>query len=562
MQFSYPMGMRYALVAALSLPLAAQFASLAVTDDGRLYFSTQLRHEPLAPSDGRSKIFRFENGAFALHGDAGPRAESVPSFFDLQAIWPVVSGDGSITGYGVSRPCMSGSCGLAGLPRTTFRFRGAPIPDQLTDYVALSRNGAYLAVAANAFNGARIINTGTGAVIELPRERRLPANLFAISNGGSFIAFEFTPCATRGNGEAGRLLLYALDPKTEPLEIASCANDARLSPDARFIALERWTGERLELVLTGGKGEDPRVLASAASSTYRFRSAFANDGAMIWIEAARVMQLVPGGEPQVLFDRPAREAVLSGDGQTAWIVSNAGELLRITTSSRIVETIAPPTPVHYTDTLTGSPGSVAHLDSLSNLAGVEVSSEGVSFPVTKATEFRTSVQIPWEFPAVERPVPMLIRGPGNPFFRSIAFTPFSRSAVRFERDIRPPAYSNQLQAAHQDFRGVVTSRDPAVAGETIHIFARDMGPVDKPLRTGEAAPIAEPARVTTPMACYLLHHDSGRFEGLVVPFAGLSGGSVGVYQIDVTIPANWPAGPSVVSCVMNDALDSAVIEIR
>lgn len=556
------MDMRYALVAVFALPLAAQFASLAVTDDGRLYFSTQLRHDSLAPTDDRSKIIRLENGALALHGDAGSRVESLPAFFDLQAIWPVVSGDGSITGYGVSRPCMSGSCGLSGLPRTTFRFRGAAIPDQLTDYVSLSRNGAYLAVAANAFNGARIINTGTGATVELPRERRLPANLFSISDSGSYLAFEFTACVTRGNGEAGRLLLYALDPKAEAVEIASCTNDARLSPDTRFIAMERWTGERLELVLTGGKGENPRVLASAAASSYRFRSAFANDGAMIWIEPSRVMHLLPGGEPQILFDRPAREAVLSGDGQTAWIVSTAGELLRITTSSRAVETVVPPTPVHYTDSVSGAPGSVAHLDSLSKLAGVEVLAEGLSFPVTKATEFRTSVQIPWEFPAVDRAVPMVIRGPGNPFFRSISFTPFSRSVVRFERDLRPPAFANQLQAAHQDFRGVVSSRDPAAAGETIHIFARDMGPVDKPLRTGEAAPIEEPARVTTPMACYLLHRDSGRYEGLVVPFAGLSGGSVGVYQIDVTIPVDWLAGPSVVSCIMNDVLDSGVIEVR
>jgi hypothetical protein len=55
-------------------------------------------------------------------------------------------------------------------------------------------------------------------------------------------------------------------------------------------------------------------------------------------------------------------------------------------------------------------------------------------------------------------------------------------------------------AGHEDFRGQVTKRIRR-PGETIHVFARNMGPVDRPVRTGEKAPIDPVARHD--MACYL-----------------------------------------------------------
>ena len=123
----------------------------------------------------------------------------------------------------------------------------------------------------------------------------------------------------------------------------------------------------------------------------------------------------------------------------------------------------------------------------------------------------------------------------------------------------------QPQIAHQDFRGIVTSENPARPGETLHVFARNLGPVDQPIRTSEISPTSPPASVTTPFACYLFESGLVKSRGVDVPFAGLSGGLIGVYQIDVTIPANWASGKARLLCTKDKAApfdrDEAEIEI-
>jgi uncharacterized protein (TIGR03437 family) len=134
--------------------------------------------------------------------------------------------------------------------------------------------------------------------------------------------------------------------------------------------------------------------------------------------------------------------------------------------------------------------------------------------------------------------------------------------IQFERDFLAPVAPAPLQMAHQDFRGVVTADDPALPGETVHLFATNMGPVDRPVATGEPGPSPEPARVTLAFACYVREIDpGGRVVGVEVPFAGLAGGVVGVYQIDITIPRDWPPGRAAVSCRADPASDSGLIHV-
>jgi uncharacterized protein (TIGR03437 family) len=129
--------------------------------------------------------------------------------------------------------------------------------------------------------------------------------------------------------------------------------------------------------------------------------------------------------------------------------------------------------------------------------------------------------------------------------------------VTLERDVTVGRESAPLQMAHQDFRGLVTDEDPALPGETVHLFASNLGPVNRALKTGERSPFEPLARITTPFSCYLHEQRSGgRVEGAVVPFVGLSPGSVGVYQIDVTIPENWSPGRTVVQCRIDSFDDS------
>jgi uncharacterized protein (TIGR03437 family) len=40
-------------------------------------------------------------------------------------------------------------------------------------------------------------------------------------------------------------------------------------------------------------------------------------------------------------------------------------------------------------------------------------------------------------------------------------------------------------------------------------------------------------------------------RGLELPFVAYAPGMIGVYQVDVTIPADWPAGEHLLTCESN-----------
>ncbi len=81
---------------------------------------------------------------------------------------------------------------------------------------------------------------------------------------------------------------------------------------------------------------------------------------------------------------------------------------------------------------------------------------------------------------------------------------------------------------------------PTKAGETLILWAIGLGATNPPVDTGAAAPLNPPAvAVKTPVV-------SGLY-GTIPSFAGLSGGSAGLYQVIVTVPAGLPKGNSYVS---------------
>jgi len=90
----------------LSLPLCAQFDNLVTTDDGStLLFQSQWR---LAGSgDGSlSKIYRWDSHGFAtVFSPVNPGLVSPPS-----ATSPVITGDGTISGYLKYAGCAGSAC--------------------------------------------------------------------------------------------------------------------------------------------------------------------------------------------------------------------------------------------------------------------------------------------------------------------------------------------------------------------------------------------------------------------------------------------------------------------
>jgi uncharacterized protein (TIGR03437 family) len=540
----------YALVlVASSLP--AQYFDLAVTDDGRLYFSTPLS---TGTENARLKVYRFAGAGLELFATGTP--DDNP--FGSTAGAPLASGDGSITGWALSLPCAGGSCGLAALPRVFYQLQGAGVETLTANTLQISRNGRFL--LASTFD-ARV------RLIELPSQRAIELGQFIGLAGAQSIAD--TGAALMRDARLTPVLLFHPS-NGEPRAIPGSegALSGILSPAADRIAYERSRDGRVELVLTDPQGIAPAILASAPPR-FSYQPRFANDGTLLFIDPDRQPAILPRGEaPRRLttVEGGVQRAVLSGDGQTAWLASDNGQLLRVRIAGAAVEEVVPATPYVAPGGLFGSPGSVVRFTG----SGIDESTrfrvDDLPMPIAALGPQLAYVQIPWEYPSRAVARPLIVQGSKSPFRQQFSFTPSARPTVTFERE----GLNQTLLAAHQDFGDLVAPSDPAAAGETIHVFARNMGPVDRPVATGERSP-DPPARVTTPLACYLFEvaqdGTPSHPQGLVVPFAGVSPGMIGIYHIDVTIPADWRAGRGLLQCHMDSGDvffhgDSVTIDVK
>jgi uncharacterized protein (TIGR03437 family) len=544
----------------LASSLPAQYFDLAVTDDGRLYFSTSLS---TGTENARSKIYRLSGTRLELFATGTP--DDNP--FGSTASAPLVSGDGSITGWALTLPCSSGSCGLAAVQRVFYQLQGAGMDTLPANVLQISRNGRFL--LASTFD-LRV------RLIELPSQRATDlgqgivlAGLQSIANNGAALMLD--------SRSVSRLLYRPPDGDTRPISGSEGVRSGILSPAGDRIVYERSRDGRLDLIASDTRGSAPAVLASAPADLavpwpilrFGYQPRFANDGTLIFIDPDGQPTLVsPGGTPRRLTNVEAgvERAILSGDGQIAWLASYSGQWLRVRVADANVEEVVPPTPYVAPGGSFGSPGSVIRFTGVGIDRNTRFRVDDVEMPIAALGPQVAYAQIPWEYPLQAPARPLTVRGPKSPFVQQFSFTPFPRPTISFERD----AMNQAPLVSHQDFRTLVDTANPAVAGETIHVFAKNLGPVDRPVATGEPSP-DPPARVTTPLACYLFEVEAdappSRPQGLVVPFAGLSPGMVGVYHLDVTIPANWRTNRGLLQCQLDpgDGFfhgDSVTIDVK
>jgi len=115
---------------------------------------------------------------------------------------------------------------------------------------------------------------------------------------------------------------------------------------------------------------------------------------------------------------------------------------------------------------------------------------------------------------------------------------------------------NRAIVTHLD-GSLVTRQNPASPNETVVIWGTGIGPVDVEQKSGEPASATSLARTRiTPRitvagsACNVL-------------FAGLTPGFTGLYQMNVTLPANLPSGDQPLVVTSNGiASNAAVVAIR
>lgn len=137
-----------------------------------------------------------------------------------------------------------------------------------------------------------------------------------------------------------------------------------------------------------------------------------------------------------------------------------------------------------------------------------------------------NVQIPWELEGLtSAQLAVHIAGISVPY--TIPIAPYLPALF---------AYGDHLAVAQDKDYQLVTASNAAQRGQDIILYANGLGAVDNPPQSGEATPLEGLARTLVPPTVTI--------GGVAaeVQFSGLTPGSIGLYQINVTVPPNAPVG--------------------
>lgn len=179
-----------------------------------------------------------------------------------------------------------------------------------------------------------------------------------------------------------------------------------------------------------------------------------------------------------------------------------------------------------------------------SMAGVSVSfdASGVSVPgrLSYVSDGQVNAQIPWEL-RDKSSVQMKVTVWDIPSaLYTLQLNTYSPAIFEYT----DPGASGQLAASLDANYALITPANPARRGQPIQLYANGLGPVDPQPASGEPSPGAEPLSRTTTNPTVTI---GGRPAQVL--FSGLAPFFVGLYQLNVTVPADAPTGvqPVVIS---------------
>ncbi len=159
------------------------------------------------------------------------------------------------------------------------------------------------------------------------------------------------------------------------------------------------------------------------------------------------------------------------------------------------------------------------------LSGTSLSVAGIAAPMLYADSAQINAQIPWEASAGTASV-VLNNGASAAAAIPVSMAQFAPGLFSLDS-----GNSTALAALHTADNRPVTASSPARPGEFIAFFATGLGSVSPQVLTGRPAPASPPATtVTKPLVTI------GGAPAEVI-FSGLSPGFVGLYQLNIQIPA-------------------------
>jgi uncharacterized protein (TIGR03437 family) len=181
------------------------------------------------------------------------------------------------------------------------------------------------------------------------------------------------------------------------------------------------------------------------------------------------------------------------------------------------------------------------------LGGVQVLVNGTPVPLFYVDANQADIQVPFGMTAGQMTVQVVRNGqPGNQISApvdSIAPQLFALNSLPAAPDSSP--YGIVINATDGTLAlpsNLGVPAHPAHRGDIVTIYALGLGPVSPSVGTGTGAPAAEPlARTANTVEVFF----GGGFitpSAAVPAYAGLAPNYVGLYQINVTIPADAPIG--------------------
>ncbi len=176
----------------------------------------------------------------------------------------------------------------------------------------------------------------------------------------------------------------------------------------------------------------------------------------------------------------------------------------------------------YGQNLSSQTVSAASLPLPTVLGGLTITINGRPAPLLFVSPGQVNLQVPWE---TETGSAALIGSSGG----------VAGNSIRADVRAAAPGIFVPVRADGS----LITADRPAAAGDVLIIYATGLGAVTQRIVTGAPAPADPLAGVTGSVTVRF-----GSVAATEVFFAGLTPGFVGLYQINVRVPAGIPAGPA------------------
>lgn len=537
------LGLAFAVCCCFSL--RAQFDDMVTTDDGgTVLFRSRWR---LAGSDdtAQTKIFRWDEKGFTLVVSAPDSAFVNPPY----ASGAFLTGDARVSGYVLYPGCSGSACGTL---KPTLVLNGAPVPAALTAFppFQVSRDGRFMAA------GATVVDRSTGAAQVAPGGIALGGR-FGIGNNGGLLMLTLHQAFPLSNVDLTLSTRPGVVIVNSPV-ISAAVVSAAENRVVYEIGLQLWSYDvaKGQATKLADFGPGPSLGASY------FQPSLSNDGSRLMYRRFRsdtnvweaVVQDFDAATTTVVAQilPSADNLVISGDGKSAWVHRLDGRLVRI----EILSLLAAGVPGRHAwmaqqDGAT-VPGSFHHVygggfapdDTSGPPSDLSVDLAGLPFPIMGASRRELDVQLPWEAP-ISGQFLLRLRNPSSPF-ESLLMLPLDGPEPTFERTGFPSDSVRSIKVLHQDFRGLVTSADPALPGEYVHAYMTGLGDVQPRPPTG--SPTVGLSYASLRPVCWL----GSPFETKVfapVTFAGLAPGMIGIFQVDIQIPPDYSASVAALNCV-------------